>query len=87
MPLAIGFVGLVAGGAERGRRRAGQARRVGPCDRVRSEQTHRRRLLTSPRTPCAHAEDACRAGPAAQARTQAFDDPDERLIDDRGRAA
>ena len=84
--LAIGLVGLVAGRAERGRGRAGDAPRASLC-RSRSDRGGRRR----PASPARARRGACRrslhlAG-GGKPRAQAFDDARERLIDDGGRAA
>ena len=84
--LAIGLVRLVAGGAERGGRRGGDA--LEPVGGEGGEVDEA--VASRPDQPAhamAHAEDALDLAARPEPRLQALDDADERLVDDGGRAA
>ena len=84
--LAIGFVRLVAGRAERGGRGARDRLELGLVDLRQVEQALGARLH-QPAHAVPHAEDAPDLARGGKAQAQAFDHARERLIDDGGRPA
>ena len=84
--LAIGLVRLVAGRAERRRRRAGQALEPIGGDRGEVDEPLAAGFDDAAH-PMPHAENTLHVTGGARPGFQAFDDAGQRLVDHRGRAA